>query len=252
MSTFVMIHGAWFGAWANAKVIPFLQRAGHRVIAPDLPGHGADTTPLAQLSLNVFVDRVVDTLDVQREPVILVGHSAGGAVISQAAEYRPDKVKTLVYLTAFLLRNGENINSYAMQDKESLIPQSIEFAADQSWAKPKDVAFKDLFMADACDQDAEWAMALSRPESGRFFVDPVQLTDKYERLPRVYIRCTNDRTISPAIQKLMYTNTACDRVYSMDTSHAPFLAKPMELASHLLDIERQKFHEQASVMTGVR
>ena len=92
MSTYLLIHGAWHGAWCWYKVIPRLERAGHRVVAPDLPSLGIDRTPVAQISLDTWTDSICGLLDAQDEPVILVGHSRGGILISQAAEKRPEKI----------------------------------------------------------------------------------------------------------------------------------------------------------------
>lgn len=78
MSTFVLIHGAAHGGWCWYKVVPLLEKQGHTVLAPDLPSHGRDKTPLAAVTLQLYVDSVCKLLDEQQEPVILVGHSMGG------------------------------------------------------------------------------------------------------------------------------------------------------------------------------
>jgi len=67
-------------------VLPRLEKAGHRVVASDLPSLGKDRTPIAQISLDTWTDSVCQLLDAQAEPVILVGHSRGGILISQDAE----------------------------------------------------------------------------------------------------------------------------------------------------------------------
>ncbi len=100
MSTFVLVHGAWHGAWCWEKVVPLLQEAGHGVVVPDLPGHGEDGMPISELSMRGYADRVIRTVDEQPEPVVLVGHSMGGIVVSLVAEARPDRLKKLVYLRA--------------------------------------------------------------------------------------------------------------------------------------------------------
>ena len=119
MSTFVLIHGSWHGAWCWYKVIPRLERAGHRVIAPDLPSLGKDKTPISRVSLRLWTESVCQVLDAETEPVVLVGHSRGGMVISEVAESRPEKIKTLVYLCAFLLWNGESVMQVAQTDDTS-------------------------------------------------------------------------------------------------------------------------------------
>jgi pimeloyl-ACP methyl ester carboxylesterase len=70
MSTFILIHGAWHGGWCWYKVIPLLEKEGHTVLAPDLPGHGRDKTPVLAVSLQLYVDRVCQLLDAQRKPVL--------------------------------------------------------------------------------------------------------------------------------------------------------------------------------------
>lgn len=100
MSTYVLIHGSWHGAWCWDKVVSILVKEGHTVVAPDLPGHGNDKTPIAKVTLRAYADHVCEVINTQSEPVILVGHSMGGIVITQAAENCPDNTQKLVFLTA--------------------------------------------------------------------------------------------------------------------------------------------------------
>ena len=94
MATYVLVHGAWHGAWCWFKVIPLLEKRGHKVVALDLPSHGRDKTPTSSVTLQSYADRVCQTLDECSEPVVLVGHSMGGVVITQAAEQRPKKSRS--------------------------------------------------------------------------------------------------------------------------------------------------------------
>jgi pimeloyl-ACP methyl ester carboxylesterase len=112
MATFVLVHGAFHGGWCWYKIVPLLEAKGHRVLAPDLPGLGDDHTPLADLSLAAWTDSVAAKLHVLGTPVILVGHSRGGIVISEVAERVPEHVSALVYLTAFLVSDGESLQSH--------------------------------------------------------------------------------------------------------------------------------------------
>jgi pimeloyl-ACP methyl ester carboxylesterase len=91
MSSYVLIHGAFQGGWRWKKIIPLLEKEGHEVVAPDLPGHGKGKKPVNEITLKAYTDRVCQILDQQSEPVILAGHRMGGVVIRQAAEYRPEK-----------------------------------------------------------------------------------------------------------------------------------------------------------------
>jgi pimeloyl-ACP methyl ester carboxylesterase len=237
MSVYILVHGAWHGSWCWDKIAPFLEKVGHQVQAPDLPGHGDDKTPIAEISLKAYADRVCDILDTQPEPVILVGHSMGGVVVTQAAEYRPDKVKILIYVAAFLLKNGEFLLQYAEQDKDSMVLPNLIMAQDQSFATLKEEAVREVFYGDCSDEDIEKAKSLLVPQAVAPLATPVKTSqDNFGSLPRIYISCSRDRAISPPIQEKMCSNLPCEKVIQMDTSHSPYLSAPEELAKHLLSI----------------
>ena len=80
MSNYVLIHGAWHGAWCWYKMLPLLKRVGHDVIAPDLPGLGKDMTPIDQISLESWTKGICEIVVAQPNPVVLVGHSRGGGL----------------------------------------------------------------------------------------------------------------------------------------------------------------------------
>jgi pimeloyl-ACP methyl ester carboxylesterase len=164
MSTYVLIHGAWHGGWCWNKIAPLLQQAGHRVLAPDLPGHGQDTTPLSAITPQLILQRLTDLLDREVEPVILVGHSAGGLHITTLAHLRPEKIKTLVYLTAYLLPPGRVPNVFGEEDPDSILLSSLLVDEQRHVLLVKPEAAKALFYADCTEEDAAWAMRLLVPE----------------------------------------------------------------------------------------
>jgi pimeloyl-ACP methyl ester carboxylesterase len=228
MGTFVLVHGAWHGFWCWKKVIPLLEKAGYKVEALDLPGHGENRVkPTEEVTLQDYMNCVLQVLEKQPEPVILVGHSMGGMVISQVAEYKPDKIKKLVYLCAFLLKDGESIfQELQRENSPNLDPFS-----------KTDATLKELFYGDCSDADLRWAKDRLVPQPIAPVITPIHITDKnYGRIPRVYITCLLDKVINPAYQKQMYTTLPCQRVISMNTSHSPFLSAPEELVKNLISI----------------
>lgn len=237
MSVYVLIHGAWHGSWCWDKVVPLLEKEGHTVVAPDLPGHGNDKTPIPKISLQAYANTVCGVLDAQSEPVILVGHSMGGVVITQAAEYRPEKIKKTVYLTASLLQNGEFLLQYAEPDKDALVLPNLIMAEDQTYATVREDALKEVFYGDCSEEDVTRAKSLLVPQAAAPFATPVNTTpDNFGRVPRAYIACNRDRAISPSIQEKMYNNLPCEKLIKMDTSHSPFFSAPEELVGHLLSL----------------
>lgn len=236
MSTYVLIHGGWHGAWCWDKVAPLLRQAGHRVVAPDLPGHGHDTTPVAARPWERYLPRVCEILDAQLEPVILVGHSSGGMVITDAAKQRPERVGVLVYLAAFLLPGGVTPPAIMRDDKESILPQSLIVDQERQVVIVKSECVREVFYADCTGDDAAWAAGLLRPEPlvPRSTADVQATIESAVRVPRVYIETLRDKALGPATQKWMYMTSPCQAVYSLPTSHSPFIAAPEALASHLL------------------
>ncbi|MDY6833867.1 MAG: alpha/beta fold hydrolase [Chloroflexota bacterium] len=237
MSTYVLIHGAYHGGWCWDKVVPLLEREGHKVEAPDLPGHGNDRTPIPEISLQAYANRVCATLDAQSEPAILVGHSMGGAVITQAAEYRPDRIRKLVYLAAILPQNGETALQWGTADRDTLLRPYMVIAVDRTYSTVREDGLKEVFYGDCSDEDVERAKSLLIPDATAPALAPVNTTpDNFGRIPRIYISCNRDRAISPPIQERMYNNLPCAKVIKMDTSHSPFFSAPEELAGFLLSL----------------
>lgn len=237
MSTFVLVHGAWHGAWCWHKVVPRLESAGHTVATPDLPAHGTDTTPVGEVTMDDHVERVGEVLEAQPEPSILVGHSMGGAIITQTAEAYADEIDTLVYLTGFLLGDGEALLDYAEADEESVVTRNLLVDEDEGIATVAEDALREAFYADCDDVDATLATSLLRPEPLAGFVTPMRTSDdSFGSVPRVYIGCEQDNAITTATQTEMRDRLPCEEVRSIDSSHSPFLSEPDAVATHLDEI----------------
>jgi pimeloyl-ACP methyl ester carboxylesterase len=225
------------GGWCWEKLVPLLEEAGHHVEAPDLPGSGDDNTPIPEVSLQAYADRISEVLDAQPEPVVLVGQSSGGVAVSQAAEQRPDKIHMLVYVGAYLLRDGETLLSAGENDTESLVLANLVMSEDGSSATIREDAIREGLLADCSDEDVERAKARFEPGALAPIATPVSLSEEnYGRIPRVYIETLKDRAISPWLQKEMYERVPCQKVISMDTGHWPFYSAPEELAGHLTSL----------------
>jgi pimeloyl-ACP methyl ester carboxylesterase len=212
MSFYILIHGSWHGGWCWNKVATLLEQAGHKVIAPNLPSHGDDRTSISEVTLQSYVDYVCKVIEAQTEPVILVGHSMAGIVISQVAEQCPAKIKKLVYLSAFLLKNGESAWKMA-PDLDSLLLPKIVMSEDCSYITVKDEFIKDIFYGDCSDEDVRKSKSQLVPEAIAPLDTPVRTTaENFGRSHRVYIECLQDRAISISQQRKMQAALPCQRV----------------------------------------
>ena len=114
----VLVHGAFEDAGCWAAVAPRLEAAGWSVTAVNLPGRAPDRTPPGQVTLDTMSTAVVEALGAGPSAVLL-GHSFGGIVVSAAAEAAPERVRRLVYLAAYLPRDGESLLTLAGRDPAS-------------------------------------------------------------------------------------------------------------------------------------
>lgn len=233
MSTFLLVHGSWLDASCWRDVVARLEGAGHRAIARDLPGHGSDETPRGMVTTADYVRSVVADVDESPAPVVLVGHSMAGTVISQVAEARPDRVRALVYVCAFLLGDGESILQAAGMDPDSRLGPAVMPDEARGTIGLREDAVIDLFFHDCAPDAAARAAARYAPDPIQPLVTPVHVTAaRFGRVPRVYVETANDRVISLAAQRRMQAALPCATV-RLGTGHAPFLAAPGLLAARL-------------------
>lgn len=234
---FVLVHGAWHGAWCWAKTMTLLEADGHRVTTLDLPSHGVDAAPPATVTLEAYAGRVIEVIDAIDQPVILVGHSMGGIVISTVAEARPERVEKLVYLSAFLLPNGSSLLDVAAQDAGSLATPNLIVKPAEGVVDVNRDALREIFYGNCEREDLNLARVLVKPNPLAPFATPLVLsTANYGSVRRFYVSCIKDQAISPAAQQSMYTTMPCEGVYTLHTDHSPFLSQPKQLASVLATI----------------
>lgn len=192
---------------------------------------------MSEIIFQLYVDQVCKIIESHDEPVILVGHSLGGCTISQSSEIKWDKVKFLVYISGFLLRNNETAIQYVFSDTEAIMMKHIQMPKDLSYSTVKKESIIEKFYEDCPDEDANFAKPILVPEPSSPFTAAISITEeRFGKIPRTYISCMNDKVISPTIQKTMYKNLPCEKVIPLDSGHAPFLSAPDELAKHLLSI----------------
>jgi len=236
VTAFVLVHGAWHGAWCWQRVAQLLEARGHRVDAIDLPGHGEDRTPVAGMTLEAYAERVRRAVEAAGERVVLVGHSMGGMSVTQAAEHVPDRIAALVYVAAFLPRDGQSLPMLAEGDPDALVLPNlvVDEAAGTVVVAPH--ALRDAFYGECSDEDAGLAIARLVPESLAAMGAPVSLSGRAAGVPRVYVECLRDRAITIHRQREMHGASPCARVVSLDTDHSPFFSAAAELADLLASV----------------
>ncbi|MEP6737175.1 MAG: alpha/beta fold hydrolase [Chryseolinea sp.] len=245
--TYILVHGGWHGAWCWSKLTPLLEKQGHRVVALDLPGHGNDKSMLAaDVTFSDYVDKVVAVSKTQVGKVILVGHSMSGIIIAQAAEsLGKEKVSALVFLDAFMPRDGDSVMSLAeIAGKTSAannsmaigpsVMESIVMSADHKTSTIKPESIRQLFYHDCSDEDVSYATEHVSPQPMICLATPARLTQtNYGSIRKYYILCTDAHDLN---KSSLTGRVKCEKVFKLKSSHSPFFSMPEQLANILIEI----------------
>jgi pimeloyl-ACP methyl ester carboxylesterase len=230
----VLVHGAWHGAWCWERVVDLLTSAGIRVVPVDLPGHGADPGPL--LDLHGDAARVREILDALRGRAVLVGHSYGGAVITEAGAH--PAVSHLVYVCALALDRGETCVSAATTDPdvagishEGRPNLGDGLTVDDHGAVTLDPTVAKNCLYNDCDvETVAWALDRLGPHPMAALQQSPTCVAWHSK-PSTYVVCGEDMAIHPELQRILAKR--CTASVEWDSGHSPFLSRPEALADLL-------------------
>jgi pimeloyl-ACP methyl ester carboxylesterase len=228
LSTFVLVHGAWHGAWCWDRVLPELRALGHQAVAAELPSDdpGSDT----EAYLRAIDDHVEDPAS-----TVLVAHSMAGLVAPVYAERRP--VRELVLLSCLLPLPGSSWRDQLAASRpmaedfySDFLPRQLKDEHGRSFW-PRDVA-ADLFYQDCAPGDAADAASRLRPQAGTVLAEKTPWSGDVPS-PVRYIACDADRAVSGDWGRQAAKARFDAGIESLPTSHSPFWSRPAELAALL-------------------
>ncbi|MBL3656313.1 alpha/beta fold hydrolase [Fulvivirga sediminis] len=236
---FLLVHGAWHPEGSWNKMVVGLEKFGNEVYTVQLPGLGTDRTPINEVTLATHVNAVTAKMQEIGSGITLVGHSYGGVVISQAAENLSSYVDQVVYVSAFMLLDGQSLFDIAATDVNSVVTQNIVITGDSVFIPEN--AYENAFYNYGQNsnnknitEDIYFIKTLLVPQPLATFTTPVSLSSAYNSLDKVYISCTDDRAITPQAQQNMYSNYPDVDVYTIQNAdHSPFISRPNQLLNIL-------------------
>lgn len=241
--TFVLVHGALFteAGWAPLKAE--LEKTGSRVVTLNVPGRADDGVEPRTVDIKAAAARVCEALDGIHGPKILVGHSQGGAVITQAFGDCGDEVKGLVYVAAVVPLDGETAFQGLSPERDTQFALCVEVDAEAGLFRlnrsgPLEASFfQDLRAVNPELADQALQSMVSEPIG--IGTTPLAFdSGKFEKVAKYYVEATADRVVSLATQRSFQDRTAFDKVYSLATGHSPFLSQPEATAAALKDAAR--------------
>jgi pimeloyl-ACP methyl ester carboxylesterase len=232
MSNLLLVHGAWGGAWEFEEIVDSLNTRGLRAEAIDLPGHGRRPLPIAEVTMDAYVDGVIDKVRGADGQTVLIGHSLAGAVVSQVAERIPEKIERLVYVCAVLPKNGDTVLGLMQSDEAGELLPRIVFSDDQSYATLEADDVRNLLLHDVREPERVEILApeFDIKQATEPFMVPVELTNEaFGSVPKSYIRCSLDKVLSPSLQDRMLTAWNVERTLTLESGHFPLMSVPDRL-----------------------
>jgi putative intracellular protease/amidase/esterase/lipase len=235
--TYVLVHGAW----ADESAWGFVRNqlaVNANVVVVNLPAHGADNTYGVGIGLKEYVKTVSDAVNAQQGKVILVGHSMAGVIVSQVAENMPTKIDKLIYASAYLPKNGENVTGITNKFLNNKPIEVFEFNKDYTLVSIKKDALATVICADCPEYMKEVLVKYHRAEPVKGLNDNVTLSAKFAAIPKYYISTKNDYSVPYALQQQMIKdNGTVKKVFEMNTSHLPFVVQPQEFLTIISSIK---------------
>ena len=236
MARFVLVHGAFSGAWIWLPLMDSLREAGHLVEAFDLPGLGDDQTPASEVNLDSCAGRLCEVLGTSSEPAVVVGNSLGGVIATQGAARCPERVAALVYVAAFLPKDGQSLLDLTKlpEGASDQVQANIVIEGEPPVAVMPAGASRHALYGSCAEDVATWATARQCPQP----VSPLPIAvsippGALNGINRYYVLCTRDRAIPAALQRRMIAENECADVVELDTDHTPQLSMTKELAKAL-------------------
>lgn len=236
----ILIHGAWQGSWAWDRVPAAFAEAAIQAEAIDLPGNGTDSTPSADVTLDLYVESVGRLIRTHGEPVHLIGHSGGGVIASEVAERFRSDVRSVVYVAGIMLPDGgkfgDIVGQLVKEDPAAagIRPHLVWSNDGKTSTVPADAA-RDIFYHDCTPDDAHQASARLSPQAeGGRAISPRLTSTKFGTLPRLYVETRQDRSVVLAAQRRMQALVPGADVVRLDSGHAPQLSMPRKLADCII------------------
>jgi pimeloyl-ACP methyl ester carboxylesterase len=241
MADFVLVHGAWHGAWCWRRVVDALQAQGHRAFAVTLTGVGDRAHLMSPLiTLETHIADVANTLEAEElQQVVLAVHSYAGMIGTALANRMPQRLKHLVYVDAVVPRPGESWSStHASATREARIA-AAEASPDYSFPAPDPSVFG------LAAEDHEWVRRRQTPHPGHTYQAPLQFDPRrVAGVPRTFVDCVKPRlgtidSIRPRVRDPNFWDGAWAggggiRVVELATGHDPMVSAPAELTRLLV------------------
>jgi len=224
--TFVLVHGGAHGAWCWERMIPHLAGA---VVALDLPGRGDNPADLEAITVDDWVDAVVEAISTAAaERVVLVGHSLAGMVLPRVAERVSEKLERMIFISCSVPSEGQAVIDILSPDIRPIAEQQRENRVAS--VLPEELA-RSMFCSDMNPEQTHFVLNRLVPEAWGPILEPSRLAGLARGVPATYVKLLRDTVIPPSLQDEMIANLGKVEVAELDAGHDAMISAPEPLAS---------------------
>lgn len=243
MTTFVLIHGAWHDGSLWEDVAAVLRESGHNVHTPTLAGNGSGDIDRTIGHADAVQSAVIYLIEQNLTDFVLLGHSYGGSIISKIAEAMPDRIRRLIYWNAFVLMDGESIESVSPPPYKQMMDGIAASGAYGPCAvKLPFPVWREAFMNDASFDLAQKTYEMTTPHPLKTLTDRLELKTFFDlEIPKSYINCTEDIAMPPgefAWFPRFPARLGLCRLVQMPGGHEACFTNPQLLARKIMEAGR--------------
>jgi len=240
-TNYLLVHGAWQGAWAWQPIVALLRSQRINAYTLDLPGSGEDKTPAGEVTLDSYARAIVmKAKKIKEGKIILVGHSLGGAAVTAAASLAPELFSKIIYLCAFLPQDGESVSQLEKESKKKgTIGPIVALDADGASVDLIEERIAEILFNDCDAGQIQPLLPLFRSQPLNPMLAAASWSKGFESIPKEYILCRQDQAISPLLQQQMADHAGIASCHILNCGHEPFFSIPNQLADLLVALNNR-------------
>ncbi len=233
MNNFVLVRRTWGNATEFNEVVPALTANSNNVVTIDPPRHGRNVTPISEVTMEAYFQKVISVIKLQDSKDVLVRHSLAAVVIYQVAEVIPKK---LIYLAAILPKSGDTALGLMQNDENDVLLKKTQFSDDKSYATISTDDAWHIFSLDMNDKERLEKLIpdyLIKQATQPFLPSTEVSLENLGSIPKYYIRASLDQALSPSLQDQIISNWRLEQVFTLESgqvaSLSPLLLKSFPL-----------------------